>query len=97
PLKVERLGAGVSVRVPVCRGQADDDLLTGRDLHTSESQRRSGIPKRRMGHRSVVAKELLDCLGNPSGIGAKLGKLEWIAEQSHHAVADEAGGGVVSG
>ena len=30
PVEVELLGAGVSVRVPVRRGQADDDLFTRR-------------------------------------------------------------------
>ena len=49
PFEIERLGAGVSIRVSVGRGQADDHLFTGRDRHTSKSQRCSGIAKCRMG------------------------------------------------
>ena len=37
PFEIERLGAGVSVCVPVGRRQADDHLFTGGDCHTSES------------------------------------------------------------
>ena len=97
PVEVELLGAGVSVRVPVRRGQADDDLFTGGDRHATESERRRRVAKRRMRDRCVVAQELIHGFGDPRGVGAELGELSRVAEQGDEAVADEAGGCVVTG
>ena len=50
-----------------------------------------------MRDRCVVAEELLHGLGDPRGVGAELGELSRVAEQRDEAVADEAGGCVVTG
>ena len=50
-----------------------------------------------MRDRCVVTEELLDGLGDLGGVGAELGQLLRVAEQGDDAVADEAGGGVVTG
>ena len=97
PVEVERLGARVSVRVTVRGGQADDDLRTGGDRHATECERRCCVSKRRMRHRCVVAEEFLHGLWELGGVGAELCQLDGVAEQGDEAVADEAGGCVVTG
>ena len=94
---VQRLRLGVPRLVVVGGGQRDDHLAAGGDRRAGDLHRLDGVAERRVGHRGVVAEELLHGGGDAVGLGPEQGELVGVAEQGDDAVADEAGRRVVAG
>src|SRR5271163_218292 len=91
PINFEFLGARVLFTVTVRGSQADDDLSPGRDLHASNDHRLNCVSKGRMWNGCVVAKKLLDSRGDLAEVTLEFRELRRVAEESDHAVFDEAG------
>ena len=95
--QVELVGSVDVVGVTVGGGQVDDDLGAGRDGGVTDLERLGGPAEGRVGDGRVVADELLDGAGPDVRVGPEPAELVGVGEQRHHGVADEAGGGVVTG
>jgi hypothetical protein len=97
PVDVKDLRVGVPVSVPVGGGQADDDLGPGGDYRITDLYRFGRVTEGRVRDRRVVAQELLDGRRDLAGVRAQPRQLCRVAQQGDDAVAEQAGGGVVSG
>jgi hypothetical protein len=69
----------------------------GGDCHVADLCRLGRVAERGVGDRCVVPQELLDRRPDQAGVRAQPRELLGVAEQGDDAVADQAGGRVMSG
>ena len=94
---VERLRVAVARVIPVRRRQRHDDLREGGDDDPAEQDLLGRVAEGRVRHRRVEAHALLDRPRHEVGVGHEGVALLGVAQQGDGPVADQAGGGVVSG
>ena len=97
PPDVERFGILVDLLVAIGRRQADDHLGPCGNRHTAQLDRLDGVSERRVRDRRVEAQELLQGRRQTFRMVTQRRQLRRIAEQGDDAVADEAGGRVMTG